>query len=79
MPKQKPYKRGKYTVIPGIIATQLKVNQMTTCRTSGRYNGCSIGRDKDGFFVFTHRAASKRYPTIAKIPVSTIKWIASTG
>ena len=42
-------------------------------------NGCSLGADKDGFFVMTHRARSKSYPEIEKIPQSAIKFIESTG
>ena len=41
--------------------------------------GCSLGADKDGFFVFTHRARSKSKPTIDKIPQKDIKFIESTG
>jgi hypothetical protein len=41
--------------------------------------GCSLGADKNGFFVFTHRARSKSYPEIDKIPQKDIKFIKSTG
>jgi len=43
------------------------------------FNGVDIGADKDGFFVFTHRARSKSYSTIADIPNKDIKFIESTG
>jgi hypothetical protein len=41
--------------------------------------GCSLGADKNGFFVHTHRARSKSYPEIDKIPQNVIKRTASTG
>jgi len=58
---------------------QLSVNEGTYCRHSGKYSGVSIGRDRNGYYAFTHRARSKSYPTAGKIPTSTIKWIRSTG
>ena len=58
---------------------QLQVNEMTWCRHSGRYKGVSIGRDRTGYFVCTHRASSKSYSSPSKIPESQIKWIRSTG
>ena len=42
-------------------------------------SGCSLGADKNGFFVFTHRARSKSYPEIDKITQKDIKFIKSTG
>ena len=44
-----------------------------------KYNGCSLGADKNGFFVHTHRARSKSFSEIDKIPQSVIKRTASTG
>jgi len=38
-----------------------------------------LGADKDGFFVSTHRARSKSYLEIDKIPQKDIKFIESTG
>lgn len=43
------------------------------------FDGVSLGADKNGFFVYTHRAASKRYDSPDKIPHSAIKFIKSTG
>lgn len=42
-------------------------------------NGVSLGADKNGFYCYTHRAASKRYESPEKIPVSAIEFIESTG
>ena len=42
-------------------------------------DGVSLGKDKNGFFVYTHRARSKSYPTPHKIPKSKIKFIETTG
>lgn len=41
--------------------------------------GCSFARDKDGIYCYTHRARSKSYPTVAKIPKNKVKFIESTG
>lgn len=43
------------------------------------FGGVSIGADKDGFFVFTHRARSKSYPELGDIPNDKIKFVESTG
>lgn len=39
----------------------------------------SLGKDEDGFFVYTHRCRSDSYPTPHKIPKSKIKFVGSTG
>jgi hypothetical protein len=44
-----------------------------------KLDGISLGKDKDGYFVYTHRARSKSYKTPYKIPKSKIKFIESTG
>jgi hypothetical protein len=41
--------------------------------------GVSLAKDKDGFYVRTHRARSKSYPTPEKIPKRVVKFIESTG
>ena len=40
---------------------------------------CSFARDKDGYFCYTHRARSKSYDSIDKIPKSKVEFIGSTG
>jgi hypothetical protein len=40
---------------------------------------CSLGRDDQGLYVYTHRARCKSYPTVDDIPVSKVKFIASTS
>jgi len=42
-------------------------------------HGASLGRDKDGYFVYTHRARSKSYPSAAKIPLDRIRFVSSTS
>lgn len=44
-----------------------------------RLGGVSLGRDRQGYFVYTHRARSKSYPSPERIPLSKIKFIKSTG
>ncbi len=41
--------------------------------------GVTLAQDKNGFFCYTHRAASKHYKTIAGISKSVIEFIESTG
>jgi len=57
----------------------LEINEYTAPQKGGRYRRTSIGRDKEGYFVMTHRARSKSYETPEKIPDSQIKFIESTG
>ena len=40
---------------------------------------CSFAKDDKGFYCKTHRARSKSYPSIAKIPQSAVDFIGSTG
>jgi len=44
-----------------------------------RYQGTNLSKDDEGYFVSTHRARSKSYPTPEEIPDSAIKFIESTG
>jgi hypothetical protein len=48
-------------------------------KISKMVKGCSIGADKNGFFVYTHRARSKSYKDPLKIPKRAIDFIESTG
>lgn len=44
-----------------------------------RLEGVSLGQDKNGYFVYTHRARSKSYEMPGKIPLKKIQFIRSTG
>jgi len=44
-----------------------------------KLDGVSLGKDDNGYFVYTHRARSSSYPKPEKIPQSKIKFIRSTG
>lgn len=44
-----------------------------------KIDGVSLGADKNGFFVYTHRARSKSYKSPEKIPIKYINFINSTG
>jgi hypothetical protein len=41
--------------------------------------GLSKGKDKNGVYIKTHRARSKSYPSLDKIPLSVLKFIESTS
>jgi len=43
------------------------------------FKGVSLGADKNGFFVFTHRARCKSKPNIEDIPNKDIEFIETTG
>ena len=80
MKKKQPKRKlfGKFTVT-NKSANQLAINEMTTPRKSGRYRGTSVVRTKAGWHVTTHRARSKSYSTLAKIPSKDITFIRGTG
>ena len=59
--------------------SELEIGEGTYPRKGGRLRGVSVGRDKDGYFIFTHRARSKSYPTVKDIPDKVVQWIESTG
>ncbi|MFW6219961.1 MAG: hypothetical protein ACOC33_03900, partial [bacterium] len=43
------------------------------------FNGVSLGADKDGFFVYTHRASGERFESPENISKKSIEFIESTG
>ncbi len=48
-------------------------------RISKKASGVSMGQDKNGVFVYTHRARSKSYKKWENIPKSAIDFVESTG
>lgn len=42
-------------------------------------SGVTLAKDNKGYFVYTHRWASKRFKTILSIPKSIIEFCESTG
>ena len=48
-------------------------------KISSKISGVSMGADKDGFFVYTHRARCKSFATPLKITKKCIDFIESTG
>ena len=78
----------KENIIPLIIKQLIhgsqyikgRVRNLSIPKINGKsFKGVSLGADKDGFYVFTHRAASKRYSEIKAIPQKDINFIESTG
>jgi hypothetical protein len=41
--------------------------------------GCSFAKDNQGVYCYTHRARSKSYESVSKIPKSKVKFVESTG
>ncbi|MCK9415211.1 hypothetical protein M0Q97_00970 [Candidatus Dojkabacteria bacterium] len=57
-----------------------KVLDLTIPKIEGKsFNGVSLGADKNGFYVYTHRCRSHSYESPEKIPNSKIKFVESTG
>jgi hypothetical protein len=48
-------------------------------KISKKIAGCSIGADKNGFFVYTHRGRGKSHKDPLKITKREIDFIESTG
>jgi len=48
-------------------------------KVHGKDSGVSLKKDKDGFFVHTHRARSKSHAKPGDIPKADVKFIESTG
>lgn len=71
----------KEKILPLIVngQTEYKNGRVFRLKFNIQKYGCSLGADKNGFFVHTHRARSKSYPEIDKIPQKDIKFIESTG
>lgn len=42
------------------------------------FNGVSLGADKNGFFVYTHRSRTNSYKNIDEIPINKIAFVKST-
>lgn len=60
------------------IVTKLKIPDELK-KISKKIEGCFLGADKKGFFIYTHRARSKSFSTPLKIDKKTIDYIESTG
>lgn len=57
-----------------------KFEQVSKTATKNGVNyGCSVGKDANGYFAYTHRARSKSVASKDKITVKDLKFIASTG
>ena len=75
----------KELILPLIKSNSTRYNNgivydLTIPNIDGKsFNGVSLGADKNGFFVFTHRTRSKSKPTIKKIPNKDIIYIETTG
>ena len=64
----------------GIVTGLLLDDKLKQKIKDGDYpDGYSMGIDKNGYFVHTHRARSKSYESPEKIPSKALKFIESTG
>jgi len=44
-----------------------------------KWDEVSLGKDKKGFFCYTHRCRSGSYEDPRKIPIKNVEFVASTG
>mgnify|MGYP005607496009 CR=1 len=72
----KPYTKAQKGRITGLQLHPLLKKKISE---KGLPNGFDMGIDKNGYFISTHRARSKSFPTPDKIDVKSIKFIDSTG
>ena len=78
-------KEIKEKILPLVIKGETeyingRVRRLKIPKIKGKsFYGVDLGCDKNGFFVMTHRAASKRYKNIENIPKKDIAFIKSTG
>jgi len=57
-----------------------KVMELTKPKVEGKsFDGVSLGADKDGFYVYTHRSRTHSYDEPSKIPINKIAFVKSTG
>jgi len=63
------------------IAKRRSLNAAERKKANTRFGKieCSIMVDKDSYYAKTHRARSKSYPTIEKLPKNKVKFISSTS
>ncbi len=69
----------KDKIIPLVVLNSTAYNKGFVTGLKFANSGCSLGANEDGFFVHTHRARSKSYSDIDKIPQKDINFIVSTG
>ncbi len=60
-------------------ADRAEFRKREAASSPGPGNGCSLGRDENGYYCYTHRARSKSYPRPAQIPIGRIRFIGSTA
>lgn len=59
--------------------TPLTTKEREQVRNKFGKPGCSFAKDGQGVYCYTHRARSKSYPSVSKIPKRIVKFIESTG
>lgn len=72
----KPYTKAGNSKITELNLSKKLIDKL---KKGGYPSGFSMGIDKDGYFIHTHRSRSKSYESPDKIPVKDIKFIDSTG
>lgn len=76
IPNDRAKEHGSQPVTPEELA-EFKARCTEAKLSSG--DGCSLGKDKDGFYAYTHRARSNSYPRPGAIPLAKIRFVGSTA
>lgn len=63
------------------ILEEASKNNFENCPCTGIKEklGFSCGKDKNGYFIYTHRTRSKSYNSLSDVTMKDIKFIDSTG
>lgn len=61
------------------VKIPLTTKERVEVKTKFGDDGCSFAKDNQGVYCYTHRARSKSYETVSKIPKSKVKFVESTG
>jgi len=73
------YRIDKQSIIEESTKQSSKYDKAIPCNGIKKKLGFSCKEDKNGFYIYTHRARSKSYPSFDKIPLKDINFIDSTG
>ena len=70
---------GSSTKLPLLDGDREEFRAREAQAKTGRGDGCSLGRDAQGYYCYTHRTRSRSYERPGKIPLDRIKFVASTA
>jgi hypothetical protein len=75
----KSHSLSKKKIELGVKKPTSLLNKAKRYGVSNLLTGCSLGIDKDGYFIYTHRGRSKSHKNPATFTVKEIRFVESTG